>query len=179
MVDIHDETPREAARDEADLARFGYKQELRRTLGVFSSFAGWIYLFAGILTVTSVCVTLPLALIPAFNGMGWNLSSSLHNQRIVAVITLASITILNIFGVRLVAVINNTGVIFEILGMVVFAFILALFHNHQGVGVIFHTGGQSLTVSTFLVAMFMSLYVIYGFDTASTLADETRDPRRE
>src|SRR5437016_14605658 len=39
LVDIHDETPREAARDEADLARFGYKQELRRTLGVFSSFA--------------------------------------------------------------------------------------------------------------------------------------------
>src|SRR2546427_3265880 len=39
MVDIHYETPREAARDEDDLARFGYKQELRRTLGVFSSFA--------------------------------------------------------------------------------------------------------------------------------------------
>jgi hypothetical protein len=39
MVDIHDETPREASRDEADLARFGYKQELRRSLGVFSSFA--------------------------------------------------------------------------------------------------------------------------------------------
>jgi amino acid transporter len=26
--------------------------------------------------------------------------------------------------------------------------------------------------------MFMSLFVIYGFDTASTLAEETRDPRR-
>jgi len=253
MVDIHDETASEAARDEADLARFGYKQELRRTLGVFSSFAvafsyispstgifalfylgittiggvffwswpivalgqfiialtfaelsshypvagsifqwtkylsgktyswftGWIYLFAGILTVTSVCVTLPLALIPAFQGMGWNLANNLHNQRIVAIVTLVLITVLNIFGVRLVALINNTGVIFEILGMVVFAFILALFHNHQGVGVIFHTGGQSLTVSTFLVAMFMSLYVIYGFDTASTLSEETRDPRRE
>src|SRR4029077_17055402 len=30
----------------------------------------------------------------------------------------------------------------------------------------------------FLAAMFMSLFVIYGFDTASTLAEETRDPRR-
>src|SRR5215813_5908612 len=29
----------------------------------YSWFTGWIYLFAGILTVTSVCVTLPLALI--------------------------------------------------------------------------------------------------------------------
>jgi amino acid transporter len=46
------------------------------------------------------------------------------------------------------------------------------------VGVIFHTGGTSLTTGTFLIAMFMSLYVIYGFDTASTLAEETKDPRR-
>jgi amino acid transporter len=253
VLDIHDESPDEAARDEADLARFGYKQELRRTLGVFSSFAvafsyispstgifalfylglttvggvfiwswpivaigqfiialtfaelsshypvagsvfqwtkylsgksyswfaGWIYLFAGILTVTSVCVTLPLALIPALQNMHWHMANSLGNQRIVAIVTLAVITVLNIFGVKLVALINNTGVFFEILGMVVFAFVLAAFHNHQGVGVIFHTGGTNLTTGTFLIAMFMSLYVIYGFDTASTLAEETRNPRRE
>src|SRR5207237_166457 len=45
----------------------------------YSWFAGWIYLFAGILTVTSVCVTLPLALIPAFNNMGWHLALSHSN----------------------------------------------------------------------------------------------------
>jgi len=252
-VDIRDETAAEAASDEAELARFGYKQELKRSLGLFSSFAvafsyispstgiftlfalglttiggvfiwswpivalgqlcialgfaelsshypvagsvfqwtkylagktyswfaGWIYLFAGILTVTAVCVTLPLALIPAFNNMGWNVGNTLHNQRIFAIVTLILITVLNIFGVRLVAIINNTGVLFEILGMVVFAFVLALFHHHQSAGVVFHTGGTSLTTGTFLIAMFMSLFVIYGFDTAGTLAEETRDPRRE
>jgi amino acid transporter len=243
----------DVSRDEQDLARFGYKQELRRSLGVFSSFAvafsyispstgiftlfflglttiggvfiwswpivalgqfvvalgfaelsshyplagsvfqwtkylsgktyswfaGWIYLFAGILTVTSVCVTLPLALIPAFQNMGWNLALSHTNEKIIAIITLALITTLNIFGVRLVALVNNTGVLFEILGMVVFAFVLAIFHHHQSAGVIFHTGGTSLTTGTFLIAMFMSLYVIYGFDTASTLAEETKSPRTE
>jgi urea carboxylase system permease len=253
MAEVHDAAPPEARSDEADLERFGYKQELRRTLGVFSSFAvafsyispstgiftlfflglttiggvfiwswpivaagqliialgfaelashypvagsvfqwtkylsgktyswfaGWIYLFAGIITVSSVCATLPLALIPAFNNMGWNLANNHSNQRTIAVITLALITILNIFGVRLVALINNTGVLFEILGMVVFAFILAIFHHHQSASVIFHTGGTSLTTGSFLIAMFMSLYVIYGFDTAGTLAEETRDPRRE
>jgi urea carboxylase system permease len=252
-VDIRDETAAEAASDEAELARFGYKQELNRSLGLFSSFAvafsyispstgiftlfalglttiggvfiwswpivavgqlcialgfaelashypvagsvfqwtkylsgktyswfaGWIYLFAGILTVCAVCVTLPLALIPAFNNMGWNVQNTLHNQRIFAIVTLILITILNIFGVKLVAIINNTGVLFEILGMVVFAFVLALFHHHQSASVVFHTGGTSLTTGTFLVAMFMSLFVIYGFDTAGTLAEETRDPRRE
>jgi urea carboxylase system permease len=239
--------------DEADLARFGYKQELHRSLGVFSSFAvafsyispstgiftlfalglgtiggvfiwswpivafgqfmialgfaelashypvagsvfqwtkylagktyswfaGWIYLFAGILTVTAVCVTLPLALIPAFNNMGWNIANSLHNQRIFAIVTLVVITVMNIFGVKLVSIVNNTGVLFEILGMVVFAFVLALFHHHQSGAVIFHTGGTNLTTGTFLIAMFMSLFVIYGFDTAGTLAEETKNPRRE
>src|SRR6266478_338504 len=240
-------------RDSADLARFRYKQELKRSLGLFSSFAvafsyispstgiftlfalglttiggvfiwswpivalgqlcialgfaelsshypvagsvfqwtkylagktyswfaGWIYMFAGIITVTAVCVTLPLALIPAFNNMGWNLANSLHNQRIMAIITLVVITVMNIFGVRLVALVNNTGVLFEILGMVVFAFVLALFHRHQSAGVIFHTQGTSLTAGTFLIAMFMALYVIYGFDTASTLSEETKNPRTE
>src|SRR5438132_11022757 len=252
-MDLRDESPREASRDEADLARFGYKQELRRTLGVFSSFAvafsyispstgiltlfalglttiggvfiwswpivalgqlmvalgfaelsshypvagsvfqwtkylagksyswfnGWIYLFAGILTVASVCATLPLALIPAFNNMGWNLAATHSNQRWIAVITLVAITVMNIFGVRLVAIVNNTGVLFEILGMVIFAFVVAIFHHHQNAGVIFDTGGTSLTTGTFLVAMFMSLYVIYGFDTASTLAEEANSTRTE
>jgi urea carboxylase system permease len=239
--------------DERDLAQFGYKQELKRSLGVFSSFAvafsyispstgifalfflglttvggvfiwswpivaigqlvvalgfaelsshypvagsvfqwtkylagktyswfaGWIYLFAGILTVASVCATLPAALIPAFNNMGWNLANDHSNQRWIAVITLVVITVMNIFGVRLVSIVNNTGVLFEILGMVVFAFIIAVFHHHQSAGVIFHTNGTSLTTGTFLVAMFMALYVIYGFDTASTLSEETKSPRTE
>ncbi|HEX9624498.1 MAG TPA: amino acid permease, partial [Streptosporangiaceae bacterium] len=165
-------------RDSADLAQFGYKQELKRGLGTFSSFAvafsyispstgiftlfalglttiggvfiwtwpvvaagqfviamnfaevsshypiagsvfqwtkylagrryawfsGWTYLFAGILTVTAVIATIPLALIPALNGLGWHSlgtgssSDLLHAQLWVAVITLVVITVLNIYG---------------------------------------------------------------------------------
>jgi amino acid transporter len=77
-----------------------------------------------------------------------------------------------------VALINNTGVLFELLGLFVFAIILALFHNNQGVDVVFHTGGPAFNASNFLVAMFMGLFVIYGFDTASTLAEETNEPRK-
>src|SRR4029453_8232410 len=251
------------ARDTADLERFGYKQELKRGLGTFSSFAvafsyispstgiftlfflgmsalggflfwtwpvvalfqlivalnfaelsshfpvagsvfqwtkylagrtyawftGWFYVFAGILTVASVCATLPIALLPALNSMfGWSLNTDLGSadQRVTALITLALITILNIYGVRLVAIVNNTGVVFEILGMVVFAIFLAIVHNNQGVGVFLDSDKNGnifqfpapLSASFFLVGMFMSLYVIYGFDTASTLAEETRNPRQ-
>src|SRR3989442_7166531 len=193
--------PVHADRDSADLARFGYKQELKRTLGVFSSFAvafsyispstgiftlyflalsiggamfwtwpvvafgqllialnwaelsshypiagsvfqwtkylsgrtyawftAWIYLFAGVITVAAVVATLPLALIPVLNSVfNSHLDNTLGSpdQRTIALITLVVITVLNIYGVRLVAIINNAGVVFEILGMVVFAVFLA------------------------------------------------------
>jgi len=69
-------------------------------------------------------------------------------------------------------------VLFEILGMFVFALVLLAFHNHQGIKVVTNSAGFPVNGSTFLAAMFMSLFVIYGFDTAATLAEETRDPRR-
>src|SRR6476661_3002951 len=145
----------------------------------YAWFSGWIYLWAGALTVAAVVATLPLTLIPMFNEIGIKMDpASLTNQKWIAVVTLVVITLLNAFGVRVVALINNTGVLFEILGLFVFAIILALFHNNQGVDVIFHTGGPSFNAANFLVAMFMGLFVIYGFDTASTLAEETNDPRR-
>ena len=264
-MSVHEE---QSARDQADLEGFGYKQELKRELHTFSSFAvafsyispstgiftlfflgmaalggflfwtwplvasmqfivalnfaelsshfpvagsvyqwtkylagrgyawftGWFYLIAGILTVASVCATLPLALFPMLNTMfGWNLTADFStgghlDQAVAALVTLALITVLNIYGVKLVAIVNNTGVFFEILGMVVFAIFLAIVHDNQGAGVIFDSAKSGnflegvpadLTFGFFMVGMFMSLYVIYGFDTASTLSEETHNPRQE
>ena len=240
--------------DVQDLARFGYQQELKRVLGVYSSFAvafsyispstgiftlfilgiglagpaffwswpivvvgqllvglnfaevsshfpvagsvyqwtkylsnrtfawftGWIYLFAGVLTVAAVVATVPLVLIPLLNNLGMSIGTDLDTERNVAAVVLLSTTLLSIFGVRIVAFVNNTGVVFEILGMVVFALILILFYHHQSVSVFFDTSylGTSNAPGVFLAAMFMSLFVIYGFDTASTLAEETKNPRK-
>jgi len=147
----------------------------------YSWFTGWIYLFAGVLTVAAVVATVPLVLIPLLNNMGMNLGTDTDTNRNVAALVLLSTTLLSIFGVRLVAIVNNTGVVFEILGMVIFALILILFYHHQSVSVFTDTSylGTSNQTGTFLAAMFMSLFVIYGFDTASTLAEETKNPRRE
>src|ERR1700736_55525 len=245
------------AADAHDLGRFGYKQELRRVLGVYSSFAvafsyispstgiftlfapiglaiagpfffwswplvalgqfivalnfaevsarfpvagsvyqwtkylasrpyswmtGWIYLFAGVLTVAGVVATLPqFVLIPLLNNLGLGITNNAQTQVALAVVVLASTTLLNIFGVRLVALINNTGVVFEILGMVVFALVLLIFYHHQSASIVFNSSylGNNNQVGVFLAAIFMSLFVIYGFDTASTRAEETKNPRVE
>jgi urea carboxylase system permease len=246
-------TPTEHA-DSQDLESFGYKQELKRTLGLFSSFAaafsyispstgiftlfafglvtlggvfiwswpvvalgqllvalnfaevsshypvagsvfqwtkylagrryawftGWIYIFAGILTVTAVVATIPLTILPALDNMGWHLDAgALHDEIWVGVITLIVITVLNIFSMKLVSIINNTGVCFEIVGMVIFAIVMLIVHHHQNISVVTNSGGIHVTLPAFFAAMFMSLFVIYGFDTASTLAEETHEPRRK
>src|SRR6266581_5216691 len=149
----------------------------------YSWFSGWIYLFAGILTVTAVDVTIPIVLIPLLNNLGINIPNTAQTQVAVGALVLVSTTLLNIFGVRLVAIVNNTGVVFEILGMVVFALVLLIFYHHQDAGVVFNgnalSAGGANPYGTFFAAMFMSLFVIYGFDTASTLAEETKNPRRE
>jgi len=76
-------------------------------------------------------------------------------------------------------IVNNTGVVFEILGMVVFVLVLLFFYGASVAASSSTT--TELTASgnpfgTFLAAMFMSLFVIYGFDTASTLAEKRRTP---
>ena len=126
---------------------------------------------------------MPLVLIPLLNNVfNLNIGTDVDTERNVAALVLLSTTLLSIFGVRLVAIVNNTGVVFEILGMVVFALILVLFYHHQSVSVftdISYLGAGQPQAGIFLAAMFMSLFVIYGFDTASTLAEETKNPRRE
>jgi len=149
----------------------------------YSWFTGWIYLFAGVLTVAGVVATVPLVLIPLLNNLGMTIGTDLDTERNIAALVLLSTTLLSIFGVRIVAFVNNTGVVFEILGMVVFALILLLFYHRQSASVLtdfsYLGSGFSNQAGVFLGAMFMSLFVIYGFDTASTLAEETKNPRRE
>ena len=63
--------------------------------------------------------------------------------------------------------------------MVIFAIVMLIVHRHQPISVVTNSGGIHVGFGPFFAAMFMSLFVIYGFDTASTLAEETNDPRRK
>jgi amino acid transporter len=101
-----------------------------------------------------------------------------------ALVTLILTTIINAFGIRLLALINNIGVAAEILGMLVFALILLIFANHQPPSVLFETAHVETPETggyqpVFAIAMFMSLFVVYGFDTAGTFGEETIDASRQ
>src|SRR3989454_1834483 len=157
------------------------------TLGWFT---GWIYFFAGILTITAVAFTVPIPLLAIFPGIPATILG-LNNAVFIALVSIVIGTLINIEGVRLVSIVNNIGVVAEIIGMFGFALILLIFNNHQPLSFLFtgpHTSLQTAAqpwtpgfgttyAGAFIAALFMSLYVIYGFDTAGTLGEETKNPQ--
>ena len=158
------------------------KRLSHKTLGWFT---GWIYFWAGVVTVTAVAATVPLVLstIMGFDLAGASPLPFLDMWQFVGLATLVTTTVINSIGVRLLAIINNIGVGAEILGMLVFALLLLFFANHQSPTILLDTSytsglanGSYLPV--FLVGMFMALFVVYGFDTASTFGEETLDASR-
>jgi urea carboxylase system permease len=85
-------------------------------------------------------------------------------------------------GVKLMARINNVGVACELVGSTILVILLLVNANH-GPQIIFHSYGFGAGhpwgyFGALLVGGLLSAYVMYGFDTAGTLAEETNDPRR-
>ena len=252
--------------DSDDLAKFGYKQELDRSLGLFSSFAagfsyisimtgvfelfffgfasggpafiwtwpavfigqmlvalcfaelagqyplagsvyqwskqiassftswfgGWILVVGSIVTLAAVAVAYQIVLpqISAFfefiggpADIGQVATpDGAKNALLLAAGLVVFTTIINMIGVKLMARINNFGVMVELCGVTLLIILLA-FHIRRSPAVVFDTFGTGVGYpwgyfGAFLVAGLMSAYVMYGFDTAGSLAEETHDPRK-
>ncbi len=164
----------------------------------FNSFmTGWILIIGSIVTVAAVAVAWQVVLpqvsvhlqfvgsspaIRAANAGSYSTPDGAKNALILGAILVVIATMVNMLGVKVMALINNIGVTAELVGSTILV-ILLIFHFHRGPGVVGHTLGTGAGHSwgyfgAFLIGGIMSAYVMYGFDTAGTLAEETRDPRR-
>jgi urea carboxylase system permease len=161
------------------------KRLSNRTLGWFT---GWIYFWAGVITVTAVAATVPLVLSTIYPDSiklaDPSPIAALDQQSFIGLVVLLTTTIINLIGVRILSIINNIGVAAEIIGMVFFALLLLFFANHQSPAVLFDTSytaglADGNYFAVFLVGMFMALFVVYGFDTAGTFGEETVDAGRQ
>ncbi|HTE65180.1 MAG TPA: amino acid permease, partial [Candidatus Binatia bacterium] len=166
------------------------KRLSNRTLGWFT---GWFYFWAQVLTVTAVAVIVAFAVdgllgSPTVGDLGF--LDSPDPTGITTMFTFISVgalvltTAINAFGVRLLATLNNIGVGTEILGMLVFALILLFFANNQSPDVLFQTFGAEEAqngdlLATFMLGFFMSVFILYGFDTAGSFGEETIDASRQ
>lgn len=154
--------------------------------------AGWIMSIGAIVTAAAVAVAYQVILpqvSQAFEVIGSSADvgqtatpDGARNAIVLALGLVVFTTVINIVGVKVMAKINNVGVFVELLGSTLLIILLAI-HIKRGPQVVFDQNGTAAGHSAgylgaFLVASLMSAYVFYGFDTAGSLAEETKSPRR-
>lgn len=162
----------------------GARQERHSLVGWF---AGWMMLVGQIVSVAAAAITLQVVLPSIWPGFqivdgssDLTTISGSTNAIVLAAILIAGTTVVNAVGIRVMTAINAVGVTCELIGVAVL--VIALFtHAQRGPGVVFDTGGVQGNGSylwPFLVSALMAAYVMYGFDSAGELSEETRAPRR-
>lgn len=149
--------------------------------------SGWLMLTASIVTLSAVVLALQLNLPRLWSGFqlvgdGNGPFDFATNAVILGTALIVFTTVVNALGVKLMATINSAGVFIELIAACLIAIILAL-HAIRGPSVLLSTNGYGTGASggylgAFLVASLASGYVMYGFDTASSLGEETLEPRR-
>jgi urea carboxylase system permease len=149
--------------------------------------AGWMMLTASIVTITAVVLAYQLVLPQIWSGFqiigdSADPGDAAANVAILGGLLIVFTTVVNAIGVKLMARINSTGVFIELVAAVLIVILLAInivnppsvLFDTQGLG----EGTNLGYFGVFLVAALASSYVMYGFDTASSLGEETVDPRR-
>ncbi len=163
---------------------------------------GWVYLCAQIVTIPAVAVGWQVILpqistsfqmikcspvgsdtCPDANYPTYLDPAFAKNGLILGVIMILLTTLINCLGVKVLSTINNIGVAAELVGATGLI-LLYMIHIHNGPSVLFKTDGTNVGygplgyLGALLIAAIMPLYVMYGFDTAGSLAEETADPRK-
>jgi urea carboxylase system permease len=164
-----------------------YNWSKRMGSAVVSWLAGWMMLTASIVTIAAVALAYQITLPQIWSefqiyGDGSGENDFAINAVILGAVLIAFTTVINALGVKLMARINSTGVFIELVAAVLLIILLAA-NITRGPDVLFETQGTGEGhewgyFGAFLTAALASAYVMYGFDTASSLGEETRDPRR-
>jgi len=157
----------------------------------FGWFTGFIMIVGQVLTVATAAIALQAVLPTVWSGFqivgGPSADSSpisqsgAQNAVLLGISLLVVTTAINAIGVKLMSIINSTGVVLEIIGVA--ALIFALFiHSNRSADVVMTTAGgpagDSNYVWAWLASGLMAAYVMVGFDSAGELSEETHNPRR-
>ncbi|SFN84638.1 amino acid/polyamine/organocation transporter, APC superfamily (TC 2.A.3) [Geodermatophilus obscurus] len=150
--------------------------------------AGWVMLTASVVTLAATALAYQITLPQLWSGFqvvgdGTGTYDVAVNAVLLGGLLILATTLVNAFGVRLMSRINSAGVFIELVAAVLIIVVLAVAVTRGPQDVLTDTGGrgegQSLGyLGAFLVAALASGYVMYGFDTASSLGEETKDPGR-
>ena len=141
------------------------------------------------LVVSSAAVALAMqAILPSISDVFWiygdgsGSNDASVNSVILGSLMLVATTVVMLCGTKARAMVNNIGVVVELVAVVALIVLLA-FHAERGPAVVLETndtGGNYSTGFTgaLMLCLILGLYVMWGFDSATTLGEETINPRK-
>ena len=164
-----------------------YQWSRRVSTGPVGWFAGWFMMIGYIVSVAAIALAMQTVLPGVWSGfqlIGTDPSVTSPdggaNAIVLGSLTIVVCAIISSLGVRRMAVLTRIGVAVEIVGVVLMIGVLFV-KAQRGPAVLFDTGkvaGHGSYLWPFLTSALMATYVMYGFDSAAELSEETNDPRR-
>ncbi|MEU0129967.1 amino acid permease [Streptomyces sp. NPDC006289] len=149
---------------------------------------GWMMMTATMVSLSAVALAYQITLPQIdswfqFVGDGSGKNDAAENAVLLGTVLILFSTLVNAFGVQLMARINSAGVFIELIAAVALIIFLAAHITRGPSSVLTDTYGlgEGRTLGyfgAFLTASLASAYVMYGFDTASSLGEESHNPSR-
>jgi len=151
-----------------------------KTAAAWSWFTGW-FNFLGQVAVTAGIDFGAAFFVHALLTLVFNLSDAHWVTVVIYAIILFVHGLLNQFGIRLVALLNDVSVWWHIFGVLIIVAVLAFVpSHHQSAGFVFghFYNGTGLTWGTFyivLIGLLLAQYTFTGYDASAHMTEETRD----
>jgi amino acid transporter len=152
----------------------------QKTAAAWSWFTGW-FNFLGQVAVTAGIDFGAAFFVHALLTLVFNLSAAHWVTVVIYAIILFVHGLLNQFGIRLVALLNDVSVWWHIFGVLIIVAVLAFVpSHHQSAGFVFghFYNGTGLTWGTFyivLIGLLLAQYTFTGYDASAHMTEETRD----
>jgi amino acid transporter len=155
----------------------GIYQWAKRLVGErYAWLAGWMYTWALLITVASVAFSAN-----PYASQLFGYTNDTASTIITSLVIILLGAVVNLTGVRRLAVVANLGFVAEIIGTVVFGAWFLIHSRHHGLGVLFKTfgAGSGNYTGAFLAAALFSVWIFYGFEACGDVAEEVKDPSRK
>jgi amino acid transporter len=158
----------------------GIYQWSRRLAGAtYAWFAGWIYVWTIMLTVTAVAYFGSVWLAAVFDA-----TPSANEQVVWAFALLVVTTFVNAIGLNPLKYVVNVGIVAECIASVLIGLLLLLFFRNHPISYLWEGLGAEANFNSgsyfaaFIAAIAISGWAFVGFDSCGSVSEETVDPMR-
>lgn len=140
--------------------------------------AAWIYLWAIVVTVTSIA-----KYSAAFVASLFHYENSPINSLLTSVVLLLFVMVINMSGTKNLARVARIGFWCEIVSVIALGIYLLIFHREQPFSIVFDSMGAVASNGSYVTAFFsaslLGLFMFFGFEACGNVAEEVKNPSRQ